>query len=484
MAELKGDADYLRCLDLCEGKLVSIIVPPLGSHLNASMGVARSLKTFGFRVEYLGYAGLRHRVESEGFEFRLFEGLWPLSSPETEIPRRPYFHPLATAKRIRTMRDWRRKLSPDLLQVESALDAILNQARPDLVIFDPFRLAYQPLFRRRGIPSVVLSTKALAVADPSVPPPTSSLLPGPGKLTAALIRVAWLRLRLKSISRKLRQSILALFGAYCYDDLVAMAAKRGGVDIQTERVQRNLWYDLCFKGVPEWVLWIPEMDLPRSRPAPDTVWYIGPCVDLQRLQRAAAVARSPKSRYLVYVAMGSSLPFEWTKDIQFLRKIIRAFKQLPELQIIVSTGDARVNALLGQIPANISIADFVPQLDTLRIADLVITHGGANTFRECVIHEVPMLVYPREFDQFGIASRVVYLGVGLRGLRSRDSASTIRRKALRILSNSAFQTRARRIKHEVEGYGDSLLLSAVTQVLRSKSDSIVSRPINKAAAVG
>jgi UDP:flavonoid glycosyltransferase YjiC (YdhE family) len=42
----------------------------------------------------------------------------------------------------------------------------------------------------------------------------------------------------------------------------------------------------------------------------------------------------------------------------------------------------------------------------------MVTHGGLGSIKECVMHAVPMLVFPLDVDQPGNAARVVHHGLG------------------------------------------------------------------------
>jgi UDP:flavonoid glycosyltransferase YjiC (YdhE family) len=57
----------------------------------------------------------------------------------------------------------------------------------------------------------------------------------------------------------------------------------------------------------------------------------------------------------------------------------------------------------------------VPQLDVLRRADLIVTHGGAGTVKESILLGVPMVVLPLMRDQFEMAQRVVHHQLGIAG---------------------------------------------------------------------
>lgn len=99
--------------------------------------------------------------------------------------------------------------------------------------------------------------------------------------------------------------------------------------------------------------------------------------------------------------------------------------------MIFSTGGIEFD----KVPTNVFLFNQVPQLDLLRNCDMMITHGGLTSIKECIQQNVPMLVYPinRKFDQNGNAARVYFHNLGLRGNISSDSSENIRKKIYSIL---------------------------------------------------
>ena len=65
---------------------------------------------------------------------------------------------------------------------------------------------------------------------------------------------------------------------------------------------------------------------------------------------------------------------------------------------------------------NTNIFEFLPQLDILQFSDLMITHGGLSSVKECMDAKVKMLVVPinTKIDQPGNAARVEANGLGKR----------------------------------------------------------------------
>jgi UDP:flavonoid glycosyltransferase YjiC (YdhE family) len=242
---------------------------------------------------------------------------------------------------------------------------------------------------------------------------------------------------------------------YTFDGFLHEISSNSGFDLKSERIVRWVGYDINFRSLPELALWLPEIDFPRVCPLPSNIEYIGPRVDVDRKETDLSFERRPNFRYLIYVSMGKAVTFNWKRDLRLIKTIIRAFRNTTEIDVVISTGDERTTSALGGVPSNVRVFSSVPQLAILGLADLAIIHAGAGATRECIMKGVPMLAYPCEFDQLGNSARIVYLGLGLRGKRTRDSARTIRRKALTILKDNRFAGNVRKLRTKIERYEES-----------------------------
>ncbi len=327
---------------------------------------------------------------------------------------------------------------------------------------------------RRGLPVVALSTKPFAVPDLLVPYRTSSLVPSRAPL--GLLRL-WLARRAAPLRSRLaegRESLYGALGGFTHRALVETVAARAQFPLASERVERHVPLDLCFRSLPEWALWTPDMDFPRQLALPAKARYVGPCVDVERRTPWAKQTWKRGNRPLVYVALGLA---ERRNKAAFLRRVVGALAGLATVDLVVATGDGETTAALYPCPDNVRVCDRVPQLEVLEQADLAITHGGAGTLRECIDRGVPMLVYPRAFDQFGNAARVVFHGLGLRGNRRRDDPGTIRRKALAIIGDGAYRVRLRAMRANVAHFESRVDLAALLR------EAVAGRPALRANQV-
>jgi MGT family glycosyltransferase len=226
---------------------------------------------------------------------------------------------------------------------------------------------------------------------------------------------------------------------------VAEIARRRGFPLDARRVDRAIELDLHFRGVPEWALSAPAMELPRRRPPPNELRFIGPCVDLERRETAA---EPQGERRRLYVSVGTVEQMSGG-DAEFLGKVVEAFAGADDLEVVIAAGNAATAQALGTPPPPIRVAQSQPQLAMLAGASLAISHGGAGTIREATVSGVPLLVYPRNDDQFGGGARVAFHGMGLAGDRLRATPTSIRQLARTILSDGRFRERAARMRDEV-----------------------------------
>jgi zeaxanthin glucosyltransferase len=441
--------------------LVVFVSSTFTSHIYGTMGLGRRLQKMGYAVEYWGEPSIQRVVQAQGFRFGLLEGVWHAYERLfllrlLDLVR----NPATMLHTFRVLTRRRRQLEPALDRFERSLDLRLSGQAPALLVLDPWVAAYCPLFLQRRLRCVIINHKPVPTPDPIVPPPTSGWIPRPGVLGLLGVRIRWLRERFFCTGRRVRNAVLEGLGCYTPEHLLSAVERRAVGAPALHRVRRAGAYDLHFRNIDEWVLMAPEADFPRRHSLPANVYYVGPCVDMQRAQFPSPVSRAPGSEYLVYVCMGTAM-LDWKDDLSILGRIVEALQEVPGIQLVVATGNARVRQALKASGTRAHVFVLLPQLEVLRMANLAITHAGANTFRECIQTDTPMLAFPRELDQPGNAARIVYHGLGLRGSRRWDTAAQIRHKALRILTDPGFVQRVREMRVRIAAHEDQLMQTAL-----------------------
>ena len=140
---------------------------------------------------------------------------------------------------------------------------------------------------------------------------------------------------------------------------------------------------------------------------------------------------------LVYASLGTLSEGNAKSATRFLNTLMLAFKLLPNIHLILADRKIFTNKIQN-IPNNVHVFDWVPQIELLAHCDLMITHGGTNSILECVQAGVPIVAYPLNLsaDHPGNAARVVANGWGLQGNLRRETPAGIRRKITALLVKS------------------------------------------------
>ncbi|NP_001310091.1 sterol 3-beta-glucosyltransferase-like [Tetranychus urticae] len=109
---------------------------------------------------------------------------------------------------------------------------------------------------------------------------------------------------------------------------------------------------------------------------------------------------------LIYFSLGSL----GSAQVDLMKTFIKILSKCPH-RFIVSKGPKGDQLELGP---NMWGENYVDQISVLEVVDLVITHGGNNTFLETIYAAKPLIVIPFFMDQLDNAQRAVDCGIGSR----------------------------------------------------------------------
>jgi len=173
----------------------------------------------------------------------------------------------------------------------------------------------------------------------------------------------------------------------------------------------------------------PEFQ-PASETFSDRFTFVGPSI------RPAQSEIEKTADKLVYVSMGTVnndlLPFYKT-CVQALGKT--------DYQVIISIGSLTDKALLGNLPANVSVHESVDQIAVLQKADAFVSHCGMNSASEAMYFGVPLVMLPQTAEQGGVAGRVRQLGAGVMLKRSDELLDAVNL----VLTDPRYRENARKI---------------------------------------
>lgn len=108
---------------------------------------------------------------------------------------------------------------------------------------------------------------------------------------------------------------------------------------------------------------------------------------------------------LVYASFGSQIYHQ----PELFKRIMEAVEG-KAVQVLAAVHDLK----LEQVPQNVQLCGYTPQLEVLKRAQVLITHGGANSVMEAMATNTPVLINPICNDQFHQVWFVENAGCGRR----------------------------------------------------------------------
>ncbi|MDH3519542.1 MAG: glycosyltransferase [Myxococcales bacterium] len=403
---------------MAAGKKIAVFPEPgaIGPVMNL-VGICQGLRERGHECVFVLDPGLAGTVKGYGFEEQYISCMAPMSPEESAkywndfmLKYLPSFR-TSPYDQISTYVKgcWEAIADTSRWSVRNGLGDVLRGIRPDLIIND--NVALYPDTERVGCPWVrMISCSENEVIDPEIPPHLS----GCGEADRACF--ARYRKRFEEVIKPI------------HDDFMDFIASCGH-----ERIP-----------FPEFVLPSPYLNLllypeplrfKRSRPLdPEKFVYLDGCV--RKESEAYQVPRFAKNEGapLIYFSFGSL----GVSDVDLIKRMIDAFGRAPYRVL------ANVGAYLDQYgdpPGNVKIASWYPQTAVIPHCDVVIQHGGNNTFMETLYFGKAPLIMPFVWDGHDNAQRVNDTGHGIGMHRYEWTDEQLLGNIERLLSDAVIQKR-------------------------------------------
>lgn len=365
-------------------------------HVNPSIEVIRELVARGHRVTYAIPPAFADRVAEAGAEPKL----WNSTLPTDDDPDA-----------------WGTELIDniepflaDALQAEPQLAAAYAGDEPDLVLYDITAYPARVLAHRWGVPLVQLS--------PSM--------------------VAWEGYD-EEVGRPLFEPLKQTPRGKAFYETFAGWIAANGMELSVED----------FMGRPDRCLvLIPRALQPNAdRVDEERYTFVGACQGDRAAQ--GEWMRPVGAGKVLLVSLGSS----FTKQPAFYRACAEAFADLPDWHVVLQIGRFVDPAELGELPGNVEVRSWVPQLSVLRQADAFITHAGAGGSQEGLATGTPMVAVPQAVDQFGNADMLQALGVARHLPMAEVTPATLREAVLALAGDPEVAHRLTEVQERMAGEG-------------------------------
>jgi zeaxanthin glucosyltransferase len=385
---------------------------PGPSHIKNLAALGRELQRRGHRFTIFHLQALEREVLREGVDFAALD---PAGGQQHQLR-----YPAAKMQRGVSAQNFLTFAKETATLICDAAPEALRTAGVDCVLADMAQPAVATVAEALRLPYVTVCHAVPLHRDPRVPP---DFLPW-------RYRTEWWARWRNSLAYQVRDFMIRPL-----NQLLNQYRRKWG--LRTYRKPED-----SFSPYAQITQLIPEFDFPRC--LPDCFHYVGP----YRRSEASRVSfpfEYLDGRPVVYATMGTSAGHRSDLWLQ----IASACATL-DVQLVISLGGATRTDEVEHLPGGPLVVDYAPQIELLARTTVLITHAGLNTAIEALAAGVPMIAMPVTGDQFGVAARIAYCGVGqiidLANCRAAAVASALRE----LLNNPAYRSRAAELRRSIQ----------------------------------
>jgi MGT family glycosyltransferase len=355
---------------------------------NNLLGIADVLRRRGHRCVFVVEESFAGVFEPHGIEERLMR-----VQPPPEVPEEPgqfwidFIRDTAPIFRKPTIEQLGEFIHPTWVALidgvkyaNERVAEILDEVRPDVMVND-IVVSWRALFEY-GSPWVrIVSCNPLELEALDLPPIFSGY--------PAADRTGWDEFRAEY--RRTHAETWGEFDAYL---------REGGAPPLPEL---HFMHESPYLNIH---IYPAEVDYPRAIPLGPTWHRLDSCVRATDAPFELPDDFTARDGKLVYLSLGSL----GSADVELMQRLVDVLATTPH-RVIVSKGPQHEKLRLA---SNMIGAEFLPQISILPHVDLVITHGGNNTFSESFRFGKPLVVLPLFWDQYDNAQRADETGFGVR----------------------------------------------------------------------
>ena len=416
-----------------------------GPALN-SVGIAQACREQGHRAVFIcdsGFRGVFSEYGFEEFEVNLSEPMPPEQAAnywsdfiQQHIPN---FHKSAYDQIDNYVKDCWEAIVDTAKWAQKGLPDVLNEIKPDLICVDNVILF--PAIKQSGVPWVrIVSCSENEVAEDNIAPYLS------GCREDDAVGQERFRRRYQEVLKPIHDEFNK-FLIQCGEAPYPLA------NFVEESPYMNL------------LLYPESAKFNRSKPLdPNRFQYLEGCVREDSPFEVPAFEVNSESP-LIYVSFGTL----GSSDIQLMQRLIDVLGKLP-YRVLLNVGDYIEQ--YKNVPKNIYIAAWYPQPSVIPHVDMVIHHGGNNSFTECLYFGKPALIMPYVWDGHDNATRVEETNHGLSLHRYNWTDEQMESSLQRLLDDLTIRdTLKKSSEHMQRQDGPAKAARILTQILEQSSNT-------------
>lgn len=396
------------------------VICPTGSHLTTCFSLGFELQRRGHRLTFLNVLDVQDQVLAANFGFRAIgETYFPLGFQAKLSTERGQLTGLAALKHtLKAVKQDLRVIleeAPEVIQSEGITALLVDQCSP----------TGGTVAEALGLPFISLCNALPLNQDMSRPPIFTTWHYNPH----------W--------SAKLRNQAGYTFSHILTQPIRELTAEYRQKWQLPPYVHRNQHYSSLAQLSQQ----PAEFEFPRPH-LPRQFHFTGPYHSSFGREPVSFPWDKLTGQPLIYASMGTIQ----NQILPIFETIASACVGL-DLQLVISLGGGMSLDKIPVLPGNPLVVRYAPQLELLKKAALTITHAGLNTVLESLTHGVPMVAIPLANDQPGVASRILWAGVGEMMAISQLTVAGLRSTIQKVLTQDSYKIQASRLQLAIQNSG-------------------------------
>ncbi|MEQ1584927.1 MAG: glycosyltransferase [Cyclobacteriaceae bacterium] len=397
-----------------------IIMHPAISHVNASLGIAESLRGAKYQVAYAGHFSIREMIDRNKYRFYELDSM-PFGSGyerfyNSKENRTSYLDILLLKLSDKIYHDRKKDLNH-----------LVSTLNPEAIFLDPFLstdfvLLYEYAKKQQAC-IFILQTMFSTCKAKYYPPLSSKTTPKFNTYSYLSIETEWVLKYLKFKWWRTLQMVKYL-GRDDYSNVKRKLKKH--ISSRKYKIENFIHLNYSFTNLPEVIIAPQELEFTNSK-LREYHFYSGHQIDRSRVDRSVeksfyetrcqlAQQKVNHGIKIIYLSFGTRYELHRTPILNFIECLLVIATTKRNYRIVI-TADEELQSQITNKPDNVFIYKRVDQISMLEISDLFISHGGLNSIKESIYCKVPLLIYPLETigDQPGNAARVEFHKLGRTG---------------------------------------------------------------------